>query len=174
MVRRLAVLTVLLFLVFSVVGQVLGDDDGIFHAVLLGANVSERAVDTGASAQATALLSDRTLTVHGSFQGLASGLRDMAESPDNPGIVLQEGVHGQSDAALYGLAADVGIDHSTGLFHGRFQLTRTEVQQLKVGALHLKILTRDHPDGELRGQLVPLDAGSHGRVLRGGGEVLTP
>ncbi|MCK8514787.1 CHRD domain-containing protein [Methylonatrum kenyense] len=148
-------------------------DPKTYHAVLLGANVASAPADTAASAQVTALLHDRTLSVHGSFQGLSSPLRDMTDSPDNPGILLQEGGHGEAGTPLYGLAAETGPESESGIFHGRFRLSLTEAQQLRDGELHLKIVSRDFPDGELRGQLIPLESDTQGRVLRGQGEQLS-
>lgn len=143
-----------------------------YGAVMIGTNVAPEPVNTTASGGATAVLSGRVLTVHGAFQGLSSRLRDLAETPGNPGVHLHPGGPGETAPYLYGLAAELSPDGPGGIFQGRFRLGVSEVQMLRDGELYLNIHTSAYPDGEIRGQLLPLSGQSRGTVNEGVGEAL--
>lgn len=148
------------------------DESDLFRAVMIGANVAPEPVNTQASAKATAVLTGRVLTVHGSFQGLSGNLRDLIETPEDPGIHIHPGASGETAPYLYGLAAELAPDGHSGIFRGRFELAAGEVRKLREGRLYLDIHTSRHEDGEVRGQLLPLTGHSQGTVNEGLGRVL--
>ncbi len=148
------------------------DQPELFRAVMIGVNVAPEPVSTQASARGTAVLTGRVLTVHGSFHGLSGNLRDLIETPEDPGIHIHPGASGETAPYLYGLAAELAPDGRSGIFHGRFELTAGEVRKLREGRIYLDIHTSRHEDGEVRGQLLPLAGHSQGTVNEGLGRVL--
>jgi hypothetical protein len=62
-----------------------------FVADLRGSHVAPAAVETLASSMARGVLIGNKFTVHGSFTALSSPLRDVAKTPDDPGVHLHQG-----------------------------------------------------------------------------------
>jgi len=110
-----------------------------------------------AQARATLILSDNTLYVHGAFTGLSSRLRDIDETPDNPGIHLHPGARGEENSYIYGLEASLNEDERSGTFNGTFELTDEEMVLLLDDRLYLDIHTVEFDPGEVRGQIEPSD-----------------
>lgn len=126
----------------------------IFEGVLRGENVAPAAVDTKASAVVTAVLLGNTLTVSGSFTNLSSPLRDIARSPDDPGVHIHPGARGETNRYIIGLAVVLNGDQRSGIFSGRFTLTDEQVSELKAGRIYVDIHTQANPGGEVRDQLL--------------------
>jgi len=110
-----------------------------------------------AQAQATLILTGNTLHVHGAFTGLSSQLRDIEETPDNPGIHLHPGARGEENSYIYGLEASLNEDKRSGTFTGTFELTQEEMVLLLDDRLYLDIHTVEFDPGEVRGQIDPAD-----------------
>jgi hypothetical protein len=139
----------------------------VFEAILRGANVAPAAVETDATAVATAVLVGNTLTVVGSFTGLGSALRDIDETPEDPGIHIHPGARGETNPYLFGLSAVLNADGRSGIFSGRFTLTDDQVAMLRSGRIYIDIHTRDHVGGEVRDQMRAggPDAGARARAI---------
>ena len=60
----------------------------LFVADLQGRFVAPAGVETAAAGKATGLLVGNRFTVHGSFTGLSSPLRDLEKKADDPGVHL--------------------------------------------------------------------------------------
>ena len=92
---------------------------------------------------ATASLDGATLTVNGSFSGLA-GAATVAALHEGPVL----GVRGPS-------VADFTVPQvASGSFSAQFQLTAAQVQSLHQGRLYLQIHSAAAPDGNLWGWLL--------------------
>jgi len=112
---------------------------------------------TNAQARATLILSGNTLHVHGAFTGLSSMLRDIEETPDDPGIHLHPGARGEENSYIYGLEASLNEDERSGTFTGTFELTDEEMVLLLDDRLYLDMHTIEFDPGEVRGQIEPSD-----------------
>ena len=93
---------------------------------------------------ASASLDGATLTVNGSFSGLA-GAATVAGLHEGPVL----GVRGPS-------VGDFTVPQAaSGSFSAQFKLTPTQVQSLHQGRLYLQIHSASAPDGNLWGWLLP-------------------
>ncbi len=111
---------------------------------------------------------DNTLTITGSFEGLASDFFPTAE-----GARLQQGSIGVSGDVLFDLDVDLDGDRRGGQFRqqaNEFVLTNDQIQLLDNGRAHLVIRTRNAGEGEIRGQLLPLTAQVYETILAGSNE----
>lgn len=126
-------------------------------------------VETGAHGRAAAILDGNTLTVVGGFAGLSSALRDIEDTPEDPGIHIHPGAEGETSSYIYGLAAELGADERSGIFFGTFELSDNEVAMLMEERLYFDIHTEDHDGGEVRDQLRP-DAAPAGVAREGEAE----
>ncbi len=167
MTRALALLALLLTITAVQPGssQTPADPPLVFVAELRGGLVAPAAVQTAASGRATAVLVGSQFTVHGSFAGLSSALRDIDKTPDDPGIHLHRGAPGETTPYFFGLSAQLNADERSGIFFGRTELDDDQRALLLSDRLYVDIHTAQHGPGELRDQWRPLDPSAAAKVL---------
>ena len=138
-----------------------------FTAVMEGRHVAPAPapVETTATARATAVLVGHRLTVHGSFSGLASPLRDLIKTPNDPGVHLHRGAPGETSPYFHGLQVTLNADERSGIFYGAATLTDDQLKALLAGTLYVDIHTVKFGPGEVRGQWRPLDPEATARRL---------
>ncbi|WP_052732301.1 phosphodiester glycosidase family protein [Hymenobacter terrenus] len=101
-----------------------------------------------ATATAQAVIANNRLQVTGSFANLASPLLD-----DRTAVAISGGSHGTAGRLLSQLTV-VSSDGRTGTFSGTLDAkSDTITDQLRAGALFIRLRTQANPNGELRGQL---------------------
>lgn len=136
----------------------------IFVADMQGRFVAP-AVETAASARASAVLIGSRFTVHGSFTALSSALRDINKMPEDPGVHLHRGAPGITTPYFHGLQVTLNDDERSGIFHGIATLTDEQKQAVLGGDAYVDIHTVTFGPGEVRGQWRPLDAETAARLL---------
>ncbi|MEX0707257.1 MAG: CHRD domain-containing protein, partial [Woeseia sp.] len=115
------------------------------YAVTLGGNEENPAVDTEASAQADLSVNlasgaiEGTLTVTG-LDATAAHIHDSFAGTNGPVLVPLD--QDPADADQFAVPADAMLDAAG-------------VDRLLAGALYVNVHTAAHPDGELRGQILP-------------------
>lgn len=130
----------------------------MFVANLSGENIVPEAVDTTATASATAFLVDDMLIVGGAFAGLSSDLRDLEDDPLDPSVHIHPGAADETNSYIYGLVAQlVETEQPSGTVSGTFFLSDEEIAMLRAETLYMDIHTEDFEDGELRDQLRPAE-----------------
>jgi hypothetical protein len=129
----------------------------MFVADLRGQLVAPAAVETAATARATGVLVGDRFTVHGSFSGLSSPLRDIEKKPDDPGVHLHRGAPGETTPYFHGLQVRLGADERSGIFYGTATLDPDQLKRLLANQTYVDIHTVKHGPGELRDQWRPLD-----------------
>jgi hypothetical protein len=129
----------------------------MFVADLRGHHVAPAAVDTAATAKATAVLVGNRFTVHGSFTGLSSELRDIAKKPDDPGVHLHRGGPGETSPYFHGLQVRLNNDKRSGIFFGTATLDADQLKLLLANQTYVDIHTVKNGPGEVRDQWRPLD-----------------
>ena len=97
------------------------------------------------SGRADAVLDGRTLSIAGDFQGLSSPA-DAAR--------LHRAPPARRGPAVFDL--DV-TEAASGRVSGEVELDAAQIRALRRGEYYVQIATRDNPDGELRGWLLPRD-----------------
>jgi len=130
----------------------------IFVADLRGQLVAPAAVDTTATAKATGVLVGNRFTVHGSFSGLSSPLRDLEKKPDDPGVHLHRGARGETTPYFHGLQVRLNADGRSGIFFGTATLTPDQLKRLLATETYVDIHTVKYEPGEVRDQWRALDA----------------
>lgn len=136
-----------------------------FVADLRGSHVAPAAVDTLASSKATGVLIGNKFTVHGSFTALSSPLRDIAKTPDDPGVHLHQGAVGETSKYFRGLQVKLNADERSGIFFGTVTLTDDQLKALLATQTYLDIHTAKNGPGEARDQWRPVDARGAERLL---------
>jgi hypothetical protein len=129
----------------------------IFVADLRGQLVAPAPVETAATARATGALVGNRFTVHGSFSGLSSALRDIEKKPDDPGIHLHRGAPGETTPYFHGLQVRLNADERSGIFFGTATLDADRLKRLLANQTYVDIHTVKHGPGEVRDQWRPLD-----------------
>ena len=129
----------------------------MFVADLRGQLVAPAAVETAATARATGVLVGDRFTVHGSFSGLSSPLRDIEKKPDDPGVHLHRGAPGETTPYFHGLQVRLSADERSGIFYGTATLDPDQLKRLLANQTYVDIHTVKHGPGELRDQWRPLD-----------------
>jgi hypothetical protein len=142
-----------------------GQEALLFVADMQGRHVAPAAVDTPASARASAVLIGDRFVVHGSFSGLSSALRDINMKPDDPGVHLHRGAPGIVTPYFHGLEVTLNDDERSGIFHGVATLTAEQKQAVVSGEAYVDIHTVKFGPGEVRGQWRPLDAQAAAKLL---------
>jgi hypothetical protein len=128
-----------------------------FVAEMRGEHVAPQAVETGATGRALGVLVGNRLTVQGSFAGLSSALRDIAKTPDDPGVHLHRGAVGETTPYFFGLRVQLNADERSGIFWGTAELDDDQRGLLLSNRLYIDIHTVQHGPGEIRDQWRPLD-----------------
>ncbi|MBD2769821.1 phosphodiester glycosidase family protein [Hymenobacter sp. BT664] len=101
-----------------------------------------------ATATARAVIANQRVRVTGSFTNLASPLLD-----DRAAVAIGGGSHGTA-GRLLGQLTVLSSDRRTGTFSGTLDAkSDTVTDQLRAGALFIRLRTQANPNGELRGQL---------------------
>ncbi|HEX6324735.1 MAG TPA: CHRD domain-containing protein [Vicinamibacterales bacterium] len=139
----------------------------LFMADMQGRFVAPAAVETAASARASAVLIGNRFTVHGSFTGLSSALRDINKKPEDPGVHLHRGAPGVTTPYFHGLQVALNDDERSGIFHGVATLTNEQKQAVLGGEAYVDIHTVTFGPGEVRGQWTPVDPKAAARLLGG-------
>ena len=129
----------------------------MFVADLQGKFVAPGAVETAATAKATGVLIGNRFTVHGSFSGLSSALRDIEKKPDDPGVHLHRGAAGETTPYFHGLQVRLNADGRSGVFFGVATLDQAQVELLLASRTYVDIHTVKYGPGEVRDQWRPLD-----------------
>lgn len=142
-----------------------GQEALLFVADMQGRHVAPAAVETAATARASAVLIGSRLTVHGSFTGLSSALRDINKMPDDPGVHLHRGAPGITTPYFHGLQVILNDDERSGIFHGVATLTDEQKQAILGGEAYIDIHTVKFGPGEVRGQWRPVDAQAAAKLL---------
>jgi hypothetical protein len=107
------------------------------------ANAAAQATVKGLGS-ATATLKGTTLTINGTFDGLAT-----PATTAKLHVGLKTGVRGPE-------AADLQVTQGTnGTLSGTVQLTKEQLQDLAQGKLYIQIASQKAPDGNLWGWLLP-------------------
>jgi hypothetical protein len=140
------------------VAQKPADEPLLFVAEMTGRNVAPAAVDTAAAARATGLLVGSRFIVHGSFTALSSALRDIAKTPDDPGVHLHPGAAGETTKYFFGLKVRLNADERSGIFFGETTLTDAQRAMLLASRMYIDIHTVKNGPGEVRDQWRPLAA----------------
>jgi hypothetical protein len=130
----------------------------MFVADMQGRFVAPAPVDTAAASRATGVLIGNQFTVHGSFTGLSSALRDIAKKPDDPGVHLHRGAPGVTTPYFHGLQVKLNADERSGIFYGVAILTDEQKKALLATESYIDIHTVKFGPGEVRDQWRPLDA----------------
>lgn len=112
-----------------------------------------------------------TFTVHGSFSGLSSPLRDIVAKPNDPGVHLHRGAPGTTTPYFHGLQVTLNPDERSGIFYGRAMLTDDQRKALLATESYVDIHTVKYGPGEVRDQWRPLDKIAAGKVLASIGTV---
>lgn len=128
-----------------------------FVADLRGQLVAPARVETTATAKAIGLLVGNRFTVHGSFSGLSSPLRDIEKKPDDPGVHLHRGALGETSPYFHGLQVRQKADERSGIFFGTAILDPDQLKRLLANETYVDIHTVKHGPGELRDQWRPLE-----------------
>jgi len=115
-------------------------------------------VNTDATGDFYAVLSDNTLNVSGDFSELSSDLFSVGPDQDSEGntqssVHLHLGGLGENGGILRNLTVVDNGDNS-GFFSGSFTLDETEVATVESGGVYINLHTENNPSGELRGQVV--------------------
>ena len=97
------------------------------------------------SGEAEAMLEDRTLTVAGTFEGLSSPATEAH---------LHRAPPARRGPAVFALEVTAA---TAGRVDGEVELDDTQAEALRRGEYYVQIATRDNPDGEIRGWLLPRD-----------------
>ena len=97
------------------------------------------------SGEAEAVLEDRTLTVAGTFQGLSSPAT---------AAHLHRAPPARRGPAVFALDVTAA---ASGRVEGEVELDDTQAEALRRGEYYVQIATRNNPDGEIRGWLLPRD-----------------
>ena len=105
-----------------------------------------KAADVVGTGSATAVLSGKKLTIHGSFDNLAS---PATTAHLDLGPVM--GVRGNSIFDLTVTKAGTG---TTGTIEGTFDLTSDQVDALKKGRIYIQLHSQGAPNGHLIGWLL--------------------
>lgn len=145
----------------------------VFVADMQGRFVAPAAVDTAAVAKAIGVLVGSTFTVHGSFSGLSSPLRDIVAKPDDPGVHLHRGAPGTITPYFHGLQVTLNPDERSGIFYGRATLTDDQRRALLATESYVDIHTVKYGPGEVRDQWRPIDTAAAGKLLASMGPVET-
>jgi hypothetical protein len=135
-----------------------------FVAELRGEHVAPEAVRTGATGRAIGVLVGNRFTVQGSFTGLSSALRDIAQTPDDPGVHLHRGAPGETTPYFFGLRVRLNADERSGIFWGTTDLDEEQRALLLSNRLYVDIHTVQHYPGEVRDQWRPLDPDAAARL----------
>src|SRR5687767_12094167 len=140
-------------------GHAQGTDEKalIFVADLQGRFVAPAAVETSATAKATGVLIGNRFTVHGSFTGLSSALRDAVKTPNDPGVHLHRGAPGTTTPYFHGLQVKLNADERSGIFFGVATLTDEQKKALLGAEAYVDIHTVKFGPGEVRDQWRPLN-----------------
>jgi hypothetical protein len=136
----------------------------MFVAELRGDAVAPASVQTAATAKATGVLVGNRFTVHGSFIGLSSALRDIEKKPDDPGVHLHQGAPGQTTPYFHGLQVRLNADERSGIFFGTATLDDDQLKRLLATETYVDVHTVQHGPGELRDQWRPLDKAVVGKL----------
>jgi hypothetical protein len=136
----------------------------MFVADFRGQLVAPAAVATAATAKATGVLVGNRFTVHGSFSGLSSPLRDIEKKPDDPGVHLHRGAPGETTPYFHGLQVRLNADARRGIFYGTATLDADQLKRLLADQTYVDIHTVKHGPGELRDQWRPLDNTAAGKL----------
>jgi hypothetical protein len=160
-VRRFALVTgVLLVVAAASSGAARGQQSRealLFVADMRGAFVAQGKVETTATAKATGVLVGNRFTVHGSFIGLSSPLRDIEKLPEDPGIHLHRGAPGETTPYFHGLQVRLNADGRSGIFFGTATLDSSLAELLLSGRTYVDIHTVKFGPGEVRDQWRPVD-----------------
>ena len=97
------------------------------------------------SGEAEAVLEDRTLTVAGTFEGLSSPATEAH---------LHRAPPARRGPAVFALDVTAA---ASGRVDGEVELDDMQVEALRRGEYYVQIATRNNPDGEIRGWLLPRD-----------------
>jgi hypothetical protein len=135
-----------------------------FVADLRGQFVAPGAVETTAAAKATGVLVGNRFTVHGSFSGLSSPLRDMEKKPEDPGVHLHRGAPGETTPYFHGLQVRLNGDQRSGIFFGTAVLDEDQLKRLLSNGTYVDIHTVKYGPGEVRDQWRPLDKEAAARL----------
>ncbi len=103
------------------------------------------------SGSATAILQEDILILSGNF----SGLHDTLYTGLLGGIHIHKGSKTENGNVILMPMVDLNNDKKSGSFSGVFQLTPTQINQLKNDSFYINIHTPSCPNGEIRGQLDP-------------------
>lgn len=159
------VVTCLVLLAASSSGRSQTNEQALtFIADLRGELVAPAAVKTAATAKATGVLIGNRFTVHGSFSGLSSPLRDIEKKPDDPGVHLHRDAPGETTRYFHGLQVRLNADARSGIFFGTATLDADQLTRLLAGETYVDIHTVKNGPGEVRDQWRPLDKTAAGKL----------
>jgi hypothetical protein len=163
--KRLGLTSVLLLLSLTAGGaQAPADEPLMFVAELRGDAVAPASVQTTATAKATGVLVGNRFTVHGSFTGLSSALRDIEKKPEDPGVHLHRGAPGQTTPYFHGLQVRLNADERSGIFFGTATLDDDQLKRLLANETYVDVHTVKYGPGEVRDQWRPLDKAAAAKV----------
>jgi uncharacterized repeat protein (TIGR01451 family) len=124
-----------------------------FKARLSGRN-EVQPVLSRASGEITAVLTDSTLVLTGTFKNLGTEV----DTNIAGGSHLHRGYAGENGPVMFPLAATLDAGLTGGTYepaNNTFTLTAAQVQAVMERRFYVNIHTLSHPSGEIRGQLLP-------------------
>ncbi|MEX2273035.1 MAG: CHRD domain-containing protein [Vicinamibacterales bacterium] len=145
--------------------QTASHDVLVFVADLQGRFVAPAAIKTAASSKATGVLVGNRFTVHGSFTGLSSPLRDAVKTPNDPGVHLHRGAPGITTPYFHGLQVKLNADERSGIFYGAVTLNDEQKKALLATDAYVDIHTVKFGPGEVRDQWRPIDVAAAAKLL---------
>ncbi|MEM9992303.1 MAG: CHRD domain-containing protein, partial [Bacteroidota bacterium] len=146
-------------------GQILPDGLTLFYTNAYGSNHTHHVISTGEASVFVEIVSSDEMVVTGSFDNLNSPITTAH---------LQLGVPGEDGAATVTLTPTTN-DQLSGTFeveNNTFEIDLDLIIALGERRVYLNVVSEEHTAGELRGQLVPAEAGTVFRTRLSGTNVV--
>ncbi|GAA5221878.1 CHRD domain-containing protein [Membranihabitans marinus] len=124
-------------------------------------------VQSLASGKIEAVLSGDTLKVSGSFTGISS----QVDTTIGGGLHIHSGIIGINGGVIFPLKAEFSDDLTSGsltMEDNSFVLSSDQMEMLDQHLLYVNIHSKDHPSGEIRGQITPKSLYTFSTNLFGG------
>lgn len=125
-------------------------NEGQVYEAMLEGSSEVPAVETEASGTVTAALEGDSLHITGQFSGLSS---------EYVASHIHKAVEGENGSPIITLEPTVGDDKMSGSWDSTYVVTEDQITALQADSLYINVHSTDHKSGEIRGQLMPVDAG---------------
>ncbi|WP_043400071.1 CHRD domain-containing protein [Archangium violaceum] len=132
-----------------------GSNSWVATTQLSGANeVPPTSVPATTMGTATATLDGDKLTVTGGFSGLQSNLQEVPDTGSS--VHIHQAAQGVNGPVVFSLAVTT-TDQRNGSYTGTKDLSDEEQEAFKDGLFYVNIHTSGNPNGEIRGQFIPIE-----------------